>query len=200
MISKNGSGIVFKESEARPMGRSASGVIGMRLRSGDEVISVNTFGEDLSESKAYDLITVLENGYGKRTNLVRHFPLQKRGGYGVRASKITPKTGKVIGALITNNIDQDLIIVSNQGQVIRIPLRSAKVLGRDTQGVRLMKINSNDKVASVSNVTTKIEEIEEKASDQPSAKNKGVEKSPPPEMKKGDNGELNVHYWKNNGK
>lgn len=201
MVSKNGSGIVFKENEARPMGRSASGVIGMRLRSSDEVISVNTFNEDPAESKTYDLITVLENGYGKRTNVVKHFPIQKRGGYGVRASKATDKTGKVIGALITNEIEQDLIIVSNQGQVIRIPLKSAKVLGRDTQGVRLMKINSNDKVASVSNVSTKAEVGDEKAvAPSPEVKTSKENYGPVGSTAKKEQKGLKVHYWKKDGK
>ncbi len=204
MISKNGSGILFKEIEARPMGRSASGVIGMRLRSDDEVISVNTFNEDPAESKTYDLITVLENGYGKRTNLIKHFPVQKRGGYGVRASKVTEKTGRVIGAEITNDINQDLIIVSKFGQVIRIPLKSAKVLGRDTQGVRLMKIASSDKIASVSPVATKVEEeIAEIASKPEEVRDKDekiVAKGNVVKEKSKNNDGLEIHYWKENGK
>lgn len=148
LVTKNGQGIVFKEEEVRPMGRSASGVIGMRLKTGDQVISMNSFTEE--GAKDYEIVTVLQNGFGKRTQIVKHFPTQRRGGYGVRASKVGEKTGHVVEALITNDSNQDLIMVSKAGQVIRIPLKSAKLLGRDTQGVRLMKLTSGDALASVS--------------------------------------------------
>ena len=155
MATKTGSGILFKEEEARPMGRSAAGVIGIRPRSGDEVIAMSAFSQEPSAAKSYEIVTVLENGLGKRTAIIKHFPLQRRGGYGVRASKISPKTGQMVETIITNNIEQDLILVSMQGQVIRIPLKSAKLLGRDTQGVRLMRLRKGDRVASVSVVNEK---------------------------------------------
>jgi len=150
MVTRNGQGIVFKEEEARSMGRSAAGVIGMRLKAEDEVISMNTFSQEEEKAKLYETITILENGFGKRTPILKYFPIQKRGGYGVRASKVSEKTGKVVEALITNNIAPDIILGSNNGQVIRIPLKSAKLLGRDTKGVRLMRLRGKDKVASVS--------------------------------------------------
>ncbi len=149
MVTKNGQGILFEENQARPMGRSAAGVIGMRLKTADQLISMNSFGKDPSIAKQFELITVLQNGYGKRTEIVKHFPLQRRGGYGVRASKVSDKTGNVVEALITNELTADLIMVSSHGQVIRIPAKSAKLLGRDTQGVRLMRLSGRDRVASV---------------------------------------------------
>lgn len=159
IVTKRGQGIVFKESEVRPMGRSAAGVIGVRTKTNDEVISMATFAQDIAESSKYELVTILENGFGKRTQITKHFPIQRRGGYGVRASKVSEKTGSVVEALITNNSNQDLILVSKNGQIIRIPLKSAKLLGRDTQGVRLMKLQSSDMVASVSSASTEEEEI-----------------------------------------
>ncbi|MCX6809649.1 MAG: DNA gyrase subunit A [Candidatus Berkelbacteria bacterium] len=158
MISKNGKGILFSEDEVRPMGRSASGVIGIRLKTEDEVISMASFIKDNEMAAKFELLTVLENGLGKRTQVLKNFPLQRRGGYGVIASKNSQKTGKVVEALITVNISQDLILASKNGQVIRIPMKSAKLLGRDTQGVRLMKLAAKDTLASVSMVTDEIEE------------------------------------------
>lgn len=166
MVTKNGQGILFEESQARPMGRSAAGVIGMRLKTADRLISMNAFGKDPVIAKQFELITVLQNGYGKRTEIVKHFPQQKRGGYGVRASKVSDKTGNVVEALITNELTSDLIMVSSHGQVIRIPAKSAKLLGRDTQGVRLMRLNGKDRVASV---TVSAPEEKPESSDQPIA-------------------------------
>ena len=117
---------------------------------------------------------------------------------------MTEKTGRVIGAEITNDINQDLIIVSKFGQVIRIPLKSAKVLGRDTQGVRLMKIASSDKIASVSPVATKVEEeIAEIASKPEEVRDKDekiVAKGNVVKEKSKNNDGLEIHYWKENGK
>jgi DNA gyrase subunit A len=158
MVTKNGKGILFEEKEIRSMGRSAAGVMGIRLRNQDEVISTSAFNADQNIDKKYELITVLENGFGKRTLILKNFPLQKRGGYGVIASRNSEKTGKVIEAFITSDTNQDLIIASQNGQVIRIPVKSAKLLGRDTQGVRLMRLSTGDKVASVSVVKTDEEE------------------------------------------
>lgn len=157
MVTRNGQGIVFNEADIRSMGRSAAGVMGIRLKPADEVISMHTFSQEESQANRFDLVTILENGFGKRTPIIKHFPTQKRGGYGVRASKTSDKTGKVVEAIITDNPKQDLILVSKTGQIIRIPLKSAKLLGRDTQGVRLMKLGKADKVASVSAIEEKIE-------------------------------------------
>ncbi len=158
MVTRNGQGIVFNETDIRSMGRSAAGVMGIRLKVNDEVISMNTFSQEKELAQKFDLVTVLENGFGKRTPIIKYFPTQKRGGYGVRASKTSDRTGKVVEALITDNPKQDLILVSKSGQVIRIPLKSAKLLGRDTQGVRLMKLGANGAVASVSAIEEKSDE------------------------------------------
>jgi DNA gyrase subunit A len=165
LVTKDGKGILFTEKNVRAMGRSASGVIGIRLKTEDELISMRAFAQDPEKASRFELLTVLENGYGKRTQILKSFPIQKRSGYGVIASKSTAKTGKVVEAIITNDIDKDLIIASQNGQMIRIPMKSAKSLGRDTQGVRLMKLGKNDKIASVGEVASKKEKEEEKGQD-----------------------------------
>jgi DNA gyrase subunit A len=157
LVSHHGQGILFEESQARPMGRSASGVRGMKLRINDALIAMDVIRDETS-----DLLTVLENGFGKRTRIKDHFKAQNRGGIGVRASKVSTKTGNVVGAMIISGDDGDLVMVSQEGQMIRIKLKSAKRLGRDTQGVTLMrlkmKLKKSDKVASVTLVRESVED------------------------------------------
>jgi len=144
LVSRNGQGILFEEKQARPMGRSASGVRGMKLREGDALVSM-----DVVKNDASSLLTVLHNGFGKRTRIKKHFKAQNRGGMGVRATKVSKKTGNLVAAMVIEGDDGDLVIVSREGQMIRIKLKSAKHLGRDTQGVTLMRLKSPDRVASV---------------------------------------------------
>ena len=163
LVSHNGQAILFAETDVRPMGRSASGVMGMRLRSGDKVMAMTIIPKLLLEPEAGTdglkkrgrkpdgpmLLTVVENGFGKRT-AIDEFRGQRRGGIGVRAAKTTTKTGKVVAAIVTIGDTGDLIIISKGGVVIRMPLRSAKKLGRDAQGVTLMRMKgAKDRVVSV---------------------------------------------------
>ena len=94
-------------------------------------------------------ILQLENGYGKRTTIGKHFHIQNRGGIGIRASKVNTKTGNVVEAMMVTSEDGDLMMISTQGQAIRLPLKSVKRLGRDTMGVTLMRLKNKDKVSSV---------------------------------------------------
>ncbi len=156
MISRDGQAIQFPELDIRPMGRSAAGVRGMKLRSDDEVIAMDVVslepvmtGEARKKVVEPDLTVVLGKGLGKRTPL-SHFRDQSRGGVGIKAAKVTDKTGPVVEAFISYGDQGDIIIVSDQGQVIRLPLKSVKRLGRDTQGVTLMRFPDKDHVASVS--------------------------------------------------
>ena len=144
LVSRRGQGILFEENQTRPMGRSASGVRGIKLRQGDALVSM-----DVIKTEECDLLTILENGFGKRTMIHKHFKTQNRGGMGVRASKVSTKTGEVVKAIILDNSDGDLVLVSKGGQLIRIHVKSVKRLGRDTQGVTLMRLRGKDKVASV---------------------------------------------------
>ena len=154
LATKNGVSIRFKEKDIRPMGRSAAGVKGIRLKKGDEVIgmdvisSVNKDQSDSKKTRQYFLI-VMENGYGKRTD-ISQYKVQGRGGSGIKTANITPKTGKIILSCILDDSSEteDLIVISQKGQVIRTETKSISVLGRATQGVRIMRLDAGDKVAS----------------------------------------------------
>lgn len=153
-VSEKGQAICYLESDVRPMGRSASGVTGMRLRGNDLVMSMDVVSGALAgfdkpaSFRGPDMLIVLENGFGKRT-MLRNFHLQKRGGMGIRAANCTPKTGNVVGMHITYSDAGDVILASQKGQFIRMELNKIKRLGRDTQGVTLMKLREDDKVSSV---------------------------------------------------
>lgn len=141
-----GQAIRFKESDVRPMGRTAGGVKGIRLGNEDKVVGMDII---LKNQKGNQLLVITEKGYGKRTDL-KFYKIQKRGGSGIKTAKVTAKTGFLIGANIINadDLDYDLIITSAKGQIIRIPLKSISVLGRATQGVRVMKPQAGDKVTA----------------------------------------------------
>ena len=126
------------------MGRSAAGVRGIRLKRGDEVIGMSV----IPKSKNY-LLVVMDNGYGKRTD-VSQYKVQGRGGSGVKAAQITAKTGPMIMSCILEEPldEEDLIVISQKGQVIRTATKSISLLGRATQGVRIMRMDAGDKVAS----------------------------------------------------
>ncbi len=150
--------IRFKESDARPMGRATRGVRGIRLRTGDTVV-----GADVAMPES-QLLVVSENGYGKRTP-ISQFATHNRGGVGIKAGVVTPKTGKIVDVRAITSIEDDLVAVSTQGQVIRTPLKKISLISRATQGVRIMKLNESDKVASVALIAEK--QIEEKVEEVP---------------------------------
>lgn len=143
IISAKGQSIHFSESDVRPMGRAASGVRGIRLREGDIVISSNVIKDDQAE-----VFSISENGYGKRTS-IGEFTLQKRGGIGLRAAKVTQKTGSIIAVEVIYDIKKEVVVISSKGIVLRTEIRSVKRLGRDTQGVRIIRLNPDDKLASM---------------------------------------------------
>jgi len=150
LITKKGISIKFKEKEVRIMGRSATGVKGMRLKKGDEVIGMEIIKSKIKDQEKKDreyLLVVTENGFGKRSDL-KEYRLQGRGGSGIKAAKTTPKTGDLIASMILNGDEEDLIVISQKGQVIRIKISSIPKLGRATQGVRIMRLEEGDKVAS----------------------------------------------------
>ncbi len=148
-----GQAIHFKESDVRPMGRNAAGVRGIKLRTrlparqeDDFVVGMDRI---LKGQKGNQLLIISENGFGKRTDL-RQYKVQKRGGSGIKTAKVTAKTGKLVGANIVNvdNIEGDMIVTSAKGQIIRIPLKSISVLGRATQGVKIMRPQEGDKISA----------------------------------------------------
>jgi DNA gyrase subunit A len=146
MTTRDGQAIRFKETDVRPMGRSAAGVRGIKLGEGDEVVGMDKIAKG---EKGLELLILSQNGLGKRSDL-KHYKIQKRGGSGIKTMKVTPKTGKLVGAMITSmaNIEDDLILTSEKGTIIRIPFKSVPLLSRVTQGVRVMKPQAGDKVGA----------------------------------------------------
>jgi DNA gyrase subunit A len=148
LTTKKGIAIRFKEKNIRPMGRAAAGVKGINLKKGDEVISMDVIQTQNADPKSKNhLLAVMENGYGKRTD-IKQYRVQGRGGSGVKTAQITSKTGELIFAKILSGEEEDLIVVSQKGQVIRTQVNSISILGRATQGVRIMRLDEGDKVAS----------------------------------------------------
>jgi len=150
LASEKGQAIRFKEKDVRAMGRAAAGVRAIKLKEEDEVSGIDMINQK-SKISDLQLITVMGKGYGKRTNL-SNYKVQKRGGVGIKTAKISEKTGKIIAAFIVDkNLEkEDLIIVSEKGQVIRLALKEVPVLNRATQGVKLMRFSDqSDRVASV---------------------------------------------------
>ena len=150
--------IRFKESDARPMGRATRGVRGVRLRPGDSVVGMDVVHEDTV------LLVIMENGYGKRTK-VNQFATHARGGVGIKAGVVTAKTGKTLDVRALESDNDDLVVISTSGQVIRLPLKGISLIGRATQGVRIMRLKEGDKVASVALIGEAILEQTEPASD-----------------------------------
>lgn len=142
LITALGQAIRFKESNVRAMGRTASGVRGMRIKSSDAIVGMDVVLPELVKNKVLELLVVSEHGLGKRT-LIDEYKVQGRGGSGIKTMNVTDKTGKIIGARIINNTEKnDLLLISMKGQVIRTPLSSVPTLGRSTQGVRVMRFSA----------------------------------------------------------
>jgi DNA gyrase subunit A len=148
LATQNGMAIRFAEKNLRSMGRVASGVRGLKLKGDDKVIGMGIIDGGKDEDR--QLMVIMQNGYGKRTAL-REYKCQGRGGMGVRTAKITSKTGNIVSALIVRKKDgRDLLVISENGQVIRISVDSVSSLSRATQGVRVMRFKKEgDKVTSV---------------------------------------------------
>ena len=141
----DGQSIRFKESDVREMGRTAGGVTGIRLGKTDQVIGVDVIKK---EQKSGAFLTMSANGFGKKTDL-KEYKVQKRGGSGVKTAKVTPKTGKLIVAKVLSGEEAELIAMSKKGQVIRTALKDISSLGRQTQGVTVMRLRAGDGIASL---------------------------------------------------
>ena len=155
IVTSGGMSITFDEKDVRPMGRVSQGVIGMRLSEGDEVIGMESI---ISGSTSATLLAITENGFGKRTEL-DEYRVQTRGGKGVITYKITPKTGKIVGIRIATE-NEDVMMITDKGTVIRLKVAEVSVLGRATQGVTLMRTNDGAKVVSIETIDPE-EKIEE---------------------------------------
>ena len=146
LSSKLGQAIRFKEKDIRPMGRSAKGIRGMRLKSSkDEIVGMDIV---VAGGGKKEVFSISQLGYGKKT-LINQYKIQKRGGSGVKTCKVTPKTGNLVSAQIVDEGEEEIIAISKKGQVIRAPLSQIPSSGRATQGVRIMRVSPGDSVASV---------------------------------------------------
>jgi len=153
IISTNfGQAIRFKESDARPMGRAARGVRGIRLRPGDSVVGMDLATEDRK------LLVMSENGYGKLTK-VEHFATHKRGGVGIKAGVVNKKTGNIVTVTSLDPASSEVLMISVKGQTIRVSLSDIPTLGRTTQGVRVMRLNDDDSVTSIGFIPEQQQEL-----------------------------------------
>lgn len=150
-----GQAVRFNEKDARPMGRSARGVRGVRLRPNDNVV-----GMDIVSNDERSLLVISQNGYGKVTK-VANFPSHKRGGVGIKAAVVTAKTGPIVSVRNLEENASEVLLISNKGQAIRVALKDIPTLGRTTQGVRIMKLGDGDAVSSLGLMPEKDEEPEE---------------------------------------
>ena len=146
IVTKQGKAIRFEESDVRPMGRAAAGVIGIRMSDTDRVVEASAV-RDANKSK---LLVVMENGLGKMSP-VTEYRFQGRGGTGVKAAQLTQKTGEIVGGVVLEEgAEGDLLCISREGQMIRMSLTDVPSLGRATQGVIVMRLDAGDKVATMS--------------------------------------------------
>ena len=147
LVTSKGMSITFDEKDVRPIGRSAQGVLGIRLDEEDFVIGMESV---LANDKKATLLAITENGFGKRTEL-DEYRVQNRGGRGVITYKITPKTGNIVGIRIATE-DEDVMLITNSGTIIRLKVSDISILGRATQGVTLMRTNGDEKVVSIETI------------------------------------------------
>jgi len=153
LISENGMSIRFDERDVRPMGRVAAGVKGITLKPGDSVVG----GEVLATN--YSILAVTENGYGKRSS-VDEYRLQKRGGKGIIAIKASERNGKIIGAMQVVE-DDEVMLIASSGKIIRINMQNIRVIGRNTQGVKLINLEPGEKVVAMDMIAAEEEDVDD---------------------------------------
>jgi len=153
VVTKKGQSVRFKEDDVRAMGRQAAGIKAISLKRGDEVVGMDVvptkpvIGAD-GKPKQRLVLVVMENGYGKRTD-IKEYRMQNRGGSGIKVAEITAKTGDLVTSFMLTD-EEELMVISNKGQVIRVPIEGISILSRATQGVRIMRLEDGDQVASAS--------------------------------------------------
>jgi len=154
LASHNGKSIRFNESDARPMGRTARGVRGMMLEKGDEIIGM----EVVSDATASTLVTITETGYGKRTSLAE-YRVQSRGGKGIITIKTGGRNGQVVDVKLVDN-ESDLMFITDRGKVLRTRVSALSIIGRNTMGVRLMVLESEERIVAVAKLAEKEDDEE----------------------------------------
>ena len=153
IVSKLGLSIRFNEDDVREMGRTATGVRGIKLRDDDYVVAMD------SVSTGDKLLVVTEKGYGKRTDLDQ-YPVQNRGGFGVKTLQLTDKTGGIVGARVVSD-DHELMVSTRQGTLIRTQVDQISVIGRATQGVRIIRLSDDDEVTAIARIEVEVDENDE---------------------------------------
>ncbi len=150
IVTAKGMSVRFAEKDVRPMGRTASGVRGINLRRGDAVVGMDIVSPEEVKKGILELMVVMANGFGKRTNL-NEYRIQGRGGTGIKTAEVTAKTGEVVtGFVVSAKDERDIVAISGHGQAIRLSLKEIRVIGRATQGVRIMRFKEdNDTLSSV---------------------------------------------------
>jgi DNA gyrase subunit A len=143
LVASNGKAIRFHETDVRAMGRGAAGVRGIKLTQGHEVIALSIIGDGM-------ILSATENGYGKRTE-VSEFPTQGRGGQGVIAIQTTDRNGRTVGALKVNAYDE-IMLISSSGTLVRTPVSDISIIGRNTQGVRLIRLESGQRLVGLARI------------------------------------------------
>ncbi len=153
LSTSDGQSIRFKEEQVRATGRGTFGVVGMKLDPGDKVVSMEIL------TLGFNILTVSEGGYGKRTEM-DEYRLQSRGGKGIITMKTTDKTGRVVGGQQVTEDDQ-LMLISNKGKIIRMRIKDIRIIGRNTQGVRLIELEEGERVVSLARLAEKEEDEDE---------------------------------------
>jgi DNA gyrase subunit A len=148
IVTAKGQSIRFDEGEVRAMGRTAGGVKGMAVRKDDRIVSAEVVS---GAAKNASLLIIMDKGYGKQT-VFTEYKIQGRGGSGIKTAEVTPKTGEIIGAKVLVGEDmkeEEIVVISKKGQVIRVDAKDIPSLSRATQGVRIMKMREGDSIASM---------------------------------------------------
>jgi len=149
LFASNGKAIRFREDDVRPMGRGAAGVRGLKLEAGHDLIALSIVGEGM-------VLSATENGFGKRT-AIDEFPIQGRGGRGVIAIQTTERNGRTVGALQVNE-DDEIMLISSSGTLVRTPVSEISIIGRNTQGVRLIRVEPGQRLVGLARIEAMVEE------------------------------------------
>jgi DNA gyrase subunit A len=149
LFASNGKAIRFREDDVRPMGRGAAGVRGLKLESGHDLIALSIVGDGM-------VLSATENGFGKRT-AIEEFPVQGRGGRGVIAIQTTERNGRTVGALQVNE-DDEIMLISSSGTLVRTPVSDISIIGRNTQGVRLIRVEAGQRLVGLARIEAMVEE------------------------------------------
>jgi DNA gyrase subunit A len=146
LVTKQGQSITFSEKDVRSMGRSSSGVTGIKLAKDDKIVGMMVLDKNASKTAA-SIVSISQLGFGKKT-LIKEYRLQKRGGTGIKTFKLTPKTGLLVTSKLADT-EEVLIAISKKGLILQTELNAIPCLSRTTQGVKIMRIDEGDEVSEI---------------------------------------------------